>query len=77
MPRDDGTGEIAGAAGRPEASAEPGQGADPDWGKDPGPTSVIRFLEGPQARSFELWHALQIFTEFIRGFRSLHFVGPA
>ena len=76
MPRDDGTDEIAGAAGRPEASAEPGQGADPDWGKVPGPTSVIRFLEGPQPRSFELWHAVQIFTEFIRGFRSLHFVGP-
>lgn len=36
----------------------------------------IRFLEGPQHRSFELRLALQIFAEFIRGFRKLHFVGP-
>jgi uncharacterized protein (TIGR00730 family) len=63
MPGDDGTGEIGGAAG-------------PDWGKVPGPPDVIRFLEGPQPRGFELWHAVQIFAEFIRGFRALHFVGP-
>lgn len=63
MPGDDGTGEVSGAAG-------------PDWGKDPGPPDVIRFLEGPQPRGFELWHAVQIFAEFIRGFRALHFVGP-
>ena len=63
MPGDDGTGEVGGAAG-------------PDWGKVPGPPDVIRFLEGPQPRGFELWHAVQIFAEFIRGFRALHFVGP-
>ena len=63
MPGDDGTGEVSGVAG-------------PDWGKDPGPPDVIRFLEGPQPRGFELWHAVQIFAEFIRGFRALHFVGP-
>ena len=63
MPGDDGTGEVGGAPG-------------PDWGKDPGPPDVIRFLEGPQPRGFELWHAVQIFAEFIRGFRALHFVGP-
>jgi uncharacterized protein (TIGR00730 family) len=38
--------------------------------------SEIRFLEGPQSRGFELRLALQIFFEFIRGFRTLHFVGP-
>ena len=63
MPGDDGTSEVSGVAG-------------PDWGKDPGPPDVIRFLEGPQPRGFELWHAVQIFAEFIRGFRALHFVGP-
>lgn len=36
----------------------------------------IRFLEGPQSRRKELWFAFKTFIEFIRGFRSLHFVGP-
>ena len=35
-----------------------------------------RFLQGPQPRSSELWRAICIFREFIRGFRKLHFVGP-
>ncbi len=47
------------------------------WGRAPGPVGVRRFLEGPQPRRSELWRALGIFTEFIRGFRALHFVGPA
>ncbi|MFN0174719.1 MAG: TIGR00730 family Rossman fold protein [Saprospiraceae bacterium] len=34
------------------------------------------FLEGPRARQFELFFALKVFWEFIRGFRALHFVGP-
>ena len=34
------------------------------------------FLDGPRDRSFEIWYALQVFWEFIRGFRALHFVGP-
>src|SRR5580765_6887336 len=34
------------------------------------------FLEGPRARSRELWSILRILWEFIRGFRALHFVGP-
>jgi hypothetical protein len=46
------------------------------WGRAPGPVEVRRFLEGPQPRRSELWRALGIFTEFIRGFRGLHFVGP-
>jgi uncharacterized protein (TIGR00730 family) len=36
----------------------------------------VRFLEGPQTRSFELGRAVRIFVEFMRGFRALHFVGP-
>ena len=39
-------------------------------------TEEIRFLEGPQVRSFELIRAIRIFFEFMRGFRALHFVGP-
>jgi hypothetical protein len=34
------------------------------------------FLEGPHSRRKELLWAIRIFFEFIRGFRSLHFVGP-
>lgn len=33
-------------------------------------------LKGPHARRHELRQALRIFTECIRGFRALHFVGP-
>ncbi len=36
----------------------------------------IRFLQGPQPRKFELGLALQIFFQFLHGFRKLHFVGP-
>jgi uncharacterized protein (TIGR00730 family) len=46
------------------------------WGKTPGAPEEIEFLRGPQRRTFELWRAIRIFAEFMRGFRSLHFVGP-
>jgi uncharacterized protein (TIGR00730 family) len=36
----------------------------------------LQFLEGPQGRAFELWRAVKIFFELMRGFRALHFVGP-
>jgi hypothetical protein len=32
------------------------------------------WLDGPRARHFELFFALRVFWEFIRGFRGLHFV---
>jgi uncharacterized protein (TIGR00730 family) len=35
-----------------------------------------RLLEGPDRRTTELFRALRIFREIIRGFRALHFVGP-
>src|SRR5262249_2111626 len=50
-----------------------GQGS---WGKTPGAPEEIEFLRGPQRRSSELWRAIRIFGEFMRGFRALHFVGP-
>lgn len=34
------------------------------------------FLAGPQSRLQDLWRAWRVFTECIRGFRALHFVGP-
>ena len=46
------------------------------WGQASGPPEVRRFLEGPQPRRSEFRLALRVFTELIRGFRALHFVGP-
>jgi hypothetical protein len=43
----------------------------------PGPKPEERwFLEGPRSRKSELFSVLKIALEFIRGFRTLHFVGP-
>jgi uncharacterized protein (TIGR00730 family) len=49
---------------------------DAQWGRTPGSPEEIRFLQGPQRRTFELGRAIGIFFEFMRGFRALHFVGP-
>ena len=40
------------------------------------PPKVHVYLEGPKSRSYELGFALKVFRQFIRGFRTLHFVGP-
>lgn len=47
----------------------------------PNPEKIIPakepiYLEGPKSRRYELGFAWDIFREFIRGFRTLHFVGP-
>src|ERR1044071_6654399 len=34
------------------------------------------FLEGPRSRREEFWFVIKVLWEFIRGFRTLHFVGP-
>ena len=34
------------------------------------------YLEGPKSRGYELSFAWKVFKELIRGFRTLHFVGP-
>lgn len=34
------------------------------------------YLEGPKSRGYELSFAWKVFKEFIKGFRTLHFVGP-
>jgi len=53
---------------------------DPEkrWGKVPieGEEEQV-FLEGPRGRRHELLRALRIFWEFIRAFRTLHFLPPA
>jgi uncharacterized protein (TIGR00730 family) len=43
----------------------------------PGPEPAERFfLEGPRSRKSELLSVIKIGLEFIKGFRTLHFVGP-
>ena len=48
----------------------------PKWGKASATAEEQAFLQGPHSRRFELRRAIRIFAELIRGFRSLHFVGP-
>lgn len=36
----------------------------------------IRFLEGPQSRWRDFKYAFSVFFEFIKGFRTLHYIGP-
>jgi len=66
----------------PDASDHqpPANGSAPNgtrlWGKGPATQDVRDFLSGPLTRGSELLRAIRIFTEFMRGFRALHFVGP-
>jgi uncharacterized protein (TIGR00730 family) len=46
------------------------------WGKSTRNVEEGEFLEGPKTRRFEFFRVVRIALEFIRGFRSLHFVGP-
>jgi hypothetical protein len=53
--------------------------ADPDgveWKLGPGAAEVPEFLAGPRARFIELLRTARIASEFVKGFRTLHFVGP-
>jgi uncharacterized protein (TIGR00730 family) len=49
-----------------------------DWEKNAKSANAEtrQFLEGPQRRGFELGRAVRIFWEFIKGFRTFHFLGP-
>src|SRR4030081_2639140 len=40
------------------------------------PSKQPVYLDGPQSRSYEFFFAIRVFREFIKGFRTLHFVGP-
>lgn len=46
------------------------------WPGTPSSSEEIKFLQGPGRRGTEFWRVLRIAWEFIRGFRTLHFVGP-
>ncbi len=46
------------------------------WGKDTRSPQDRRMLAGPRSRTEEFFRVVRICTEFIRGFRALHFVGP-
>lgn len=46
------------------------------WGKGTRSRVEEQFLAGPRSRLAELHRAFRIFTECIKGFRSLHFTGP-
>lgn len=50
--------------------------AQPWWGKSPESGDIRDFLAGPRSRLSEFVRACRIFSEFIRGFRKLHFAGP-
>ncbi len=40
------------------------------------PPKASIYLEGPKSRGYELLFAFRVFWQFIRGFRTLHFIGP-
>lgn len=50
--------------------------APPEGGAGVPAPEVQRFLQGPQPRGTELTRAVRIFFEVLRGFHTLHFVGP-
>ena len=52
-----------------EASAQPKQ-------KRIIPAKQHIYLDGPKSRSYELAFAIRVFIQFIRSFRTLHFMGP-
>lgn len=47
-----------------------------EWGKTTSDHDERRFLSGPRTRDSELFYALSVMAEMMRGFRGLHFVGP-
>ena len=47
-----------------------------DWGRNSRDLGERAFLAGPRSRFAELLRALRIFSEFIKGFRALHFLPP-
>ena len=53
-----------------------GSWMDASWLEVPDTGEVTQFLQGPQPRGLELARALRILSEFVRGFRRMHFIGP-
>jgi uncharacterized protein (TIGR00730 family) len=40
------------------------------------PSKEQVYLDGPKSRGYELSFAIKVFLQFLKGFRTLHFVGP-
>ena len=49
---------------------------DPRWGKGTRSREEEKLLEGPRLRTEELFRLFRIMGEFLRGFRTLHFLDP-
>ncbi len=60
----------------PTVPPAPPLAPDGEWGKATRSRHEELLLAGPQKRTSELFRALRIFFECIKGFRALHFVGP-
>lgn len=59
-----------------EAEAAARSGEPPRWGKGTESPEDGHFLSGPQPRVAELARIWRIASDFVRGFRTLHFAGP-
>jgi uncharacterized protein (TIGR00730 family) len=55
---------------------EPAGGEKLDWGAKSRDQQEKNFLEGPQPRRYEIFHAFQVFSEMLKGLRRLSSVGP-
>src|SRR5262249_44339623 len=66
------------ASDHTETDPPPAIATGPHWktGAEFTDQDATRFLQGPQPRGFEFLRAFRVFWEMIRGFRTLHFVGP-
>src|SRR5438105_9091062 len=56
-------------------TARPGS-EQAQWGRGAASSKEVRFLSGPQKRSFDLMRSIRIFFEILHGFRRLHFLPP-
>jgi uncharacterized protein (TIGR00730 family) len=67
---------VSDAATPPPRAPVPDRTESSVWpSSTPDPSERV-LLQGPHARRHELRQAVRIFSECIRGFRALHFVGP-
>jgi len=64
----------SGDDGRPATDGPP---SDAEWGRATRSREDRSLLAGPAGRVAELRRLLRIMGEFVRGFRALHFLGPA
>ncbi len=68
--------KAPGPAPQVEVEAAAQSGEPPRWGKGTELAEDGQFLEGPKGRTAELARVVRVGTDFIRGIRGLHFVGP-